>query len=173
MSENRTRKICKHLNTKLSRATLGLDECDTIGKGRQKNLGHNKTPPKTIGQVFYVDGMKLKKTNKCTGPFTSKNCLVMLTEDYSGLGIIGWYSTKNGFIHDFTAKFYPLIKRRHFAPTELIMDNAGENQSFYEVITGKDWKMTIDAHYVPRATPQPYLRCVYACTCNNGSCKYS
>ena len=47
-----------------------------------------------IGDRWYIDGMKLKKTNRSKGHFPSRNCFVIMTEHKTSFGFCGWYETK-------------------------------------------------------------------------------
>ena len=81
----------------------------------------------------------------------------MMTEHVTSQDFIGWYSTKDGFHDEFASKFHHLLKTRSFEHEELRMDNAGENTSFYKMITGPDWKIVINARYTPRNTPPHFI----------------
>ena len=155
LSDTITRKICGHLDWKLSRGTLQPCESCGIGKATQRNLERHGTIPENIGYIWYIDGMTLKITEASKGPFPSRNCFVAMTEGKTDHGFSGWFTSKSGFIGEFARKFYFIIERRKFKIKLLRGDGAGENKSFYDEITGPKWKIVIEASWTPRATPQP------------------
>ena len=64
MSEDATRKASKNLGWTITRGTLKPCESCGIGKARQRNLEVHHSEPGEIGDRWYIDGMKLKKTNR-------------------------------------------------------------------------------------------------------------
>ena len=56
-----TRATAKHLGWKLTRTPFNRCEACAIGKAKKSNLGDGESnPPKTIGELWGTDGMKLK-----------------------------------------------------------------------------------------------------------------
>ena len=153
-NERRTRKIANYNGWKLTKRPFIRCEPCAIGKARQKNLGRGESnPPKKIGQLWYIDGMRLKRPKKGKDSFPSNNCLVMAVEHLSGATMIGWYAKKNGFIQEFCAKFYALNENSQKVIERMRCDDAGENYKLQEAINGKDWKMAVKFEFTAK-TPQ-------------------
>lgn len=66
-------KVCKHLNWKLTQGTLKPCEACAIGKACQHNLENHHSDSSEIGEQWYINGMRLKKTPQSKGPFPSNN----------------------------------------------------------------------------------------------------
>ena len=154
-NEAYTRKTAEHLGWKVTRGTLGNCESCAIGKARQKNLGKGESnPPNEIGEMYYIDGMSLKKTKKTVGPFPSQNCMVMMTEYHTGHGFVNWFESKDGFINDFCKNISILQSKHKYVIKRLRGDGAGENNSFLQEMNSARWKFNVTPEWTPRDTPQ-------------------
>lgn len=100
MHEIMTHKVYKHLNWSLRKGALPPCDACAIGKARQRNLENRHSKPHNIGECWYIDSMKLKKTNHSKGQFPGNDCLVLLTEHKTSHSICGWFMTKDRFILD-------------------------------------------------------------------------
>ena len=153
-NEEFTRATAKHLNWDVKGKWKVKCEGCGIGHARQKNLGEGTDKPEKIGDMWYIDGTSIKRTNTTTGPFPSNHFATMLIEALSGTGVTGWFDKKSGFIPIFLSICDKFRDSRGFNFKVLRCDGAGENKSFVSQMNGKDWKFRITPQYTPRATPQ-------------------
>ena len=153
-NEEFTRATAKHLKWDVKGKWKEKCEGCAIGRARQKNLGEGTDKPKEIGDMWYIDGTSIKKSNKTKGPFPAKHFAVMMIEALSGTGVVAWYEHKDDFIDEFASSCDKFRDSHHFNFKVLRCNGAGENKSFVKVLNGKDWKFRITPEYTPRATPQ-------------------
>ena len=68
-----TKATAKHLGWKLARTPFNRCESCVIGKAKKSNLGDGKSnPPKTIGELWGIDGMKLQRPIQESVHFSSR-----------------------------------------------------------------------------------------------------
>jgi hypothetical protein len=102
-----TRATVKYLGWKLTRTPFNQCEACDVGKTKQSNLGDGEShPPKSIGELWGINGMKLKWPIREAVHFPSNNCMNIAVDHSTGAAFIGWYPTKKGFIHSFYSKLY-------------------------------------------------------------------
>ena len=166
IKEQATREVCNNLDWKLVQGSLPPCKACAIGKIYQQNLEEHQSKSKNIGDRWYIDGMKLKKTEKSQGPFPSKSCTVMMKEHKTSYGFCCWFTSKFGFIDKFASKLHIIKVHCQFQCKELRGDNMGENRSFLKEIISNKWEIPMTSQWTPRATTQPNWveNLIFVCT---------
>ncbi|VEU33926.1 unnamed protein product [Pseudo-nitzschia multistriata] len=150
-----TIKTAKYLGWKLTRKEYQRCEPCAVAKARQANLEQGETrEPKQIGELYYIDGMKLKRPKRPEARvyFPANNCLVMAVEHKTGASFTGWYDKKNGFIDDFCSYFARQAENGK-AVRRMRCDDAGENKLLQKKVNGKHWRLNVQFEYTAK-TPQ-------------------
>ena len=109
-----------------------------IGHARQNNLSNGTNKPQKIGDMWYINGTSIKRTNTTTGPFLLNHFAVMMIEELSGTGVVGSFDKKNRFIPDFLSTCDKLCDSSGFNFNILRCDGAVKNKSFVSNMNGED-----------------------------------
>ena len=85
-----TKATAKHLGWKLTKTSFNQCEVCTIGKAKKFNLGDGESnPPKSIGEFWGINGMKLKRPLREAVHFPSRNCMNIAVNHSTGAAFIG------------------------------------------------------------------------------------
>ena len=150
-SLDQTQKTAAHLGWTITRTPFHRCESCAIGKAKQRDLGQGKqNPPTLVGELWYIDGMRLKKPNTGRAIFPTNHCLDMAVEHITGAIFAGWYGTKSAFISPFCTKFHNLQATHGKEIRRIRCDDAGENR---KIINGQNWRQDIQFEFKAK-TPQ-------------------
>ena len=95
-----TKATAKHLGWKLTDQPFNRCESCAIGKAKKSNLGDGgSNQPKRIGELWGIDGMKLKRPIRESVHFPAWNYMNIAVDHSTGVTFISWYKTKNGSIN--------------------------------------------------------------------------
>ena len=132
-----TKATAKHLGWKLTRTPFNRCEACAIGKAKKTNLGDGESNPlKTIGELWDIDGMKLKRPVQELVHFSPGNCMNIAVDHSTGAAFINWYKTKTEFIDSFCKKLHHWETITSQKILQIRCDDAGENKSFQSEING-------------------------------------
>ena len=107
-----TKTTAKKLGWKLNKTPFLCCKAYATGKAKQANLGPGETKePTNIGDLWYINGMSLKKPKTGDVFLPTNNCLTLAVEHKLGAIVHGWFTTKNGFIETFCSRFHHLRKK--------------------------------------------------------------
>ena len=154
-SMQETRRTAEHLGWKVKGCWRYGRRCEScaVGKAKKTNLGPGESKlPATIGELWGIDGMKLKRPVGATVPFPSNCCMNMAVDHKTGAAFLGWYSTKKDFIKPFCSKLNHWEATTGLQVKRIRCDDAGENKSFQKEILGH-WKKPIKFEFTAK-TPQ-------------------
>ena len=84
-----TKVTAKHLGWKLTSTPFDRCESCAIGKAKKSNLGDGgSNQPKCIGELWGIDGMKLKRPIRETVHFPGANCMNMAVDHTTGAAFL-------------------------------------------------------------------------------------
>ena len=139
-----TKATAKHLGWKLTRTPFNQCEACALGIAKKSNLGDGESnPPKSFGELWGIDGMKLKRLIREAVNLPSRNCMTIAVNPSTKAAFIRWYKTKKGFIDPLCQKLHHWETSTNRKILRIRCDDAGENKSFQSEINGAKWKKAI------------------------------